>query len=80
MIPGNKQEVTQLAANPNNAMLVVGLGDGSIRTHDLTTTDTLNTFSGHRSAITCFTFDHHGHRLASGAKVRFKLAHGASFE
>ncbi|KAG8269233.1 Dip2/Utp12 protein [Homalodisca vitripennis] len=68
VIPGEKHEVTQLAASPNKVLLAAGYSDGSVRTYDLNSTDNLSVFSGHRSAVTCFAFDHHGHRLASGAK------------
>lgn len=70
MIPGEKHEVTQLAVSPNKVTLIAGYSDGSVKTFNLENAENLNTFSGHRSAVTCFAFDCHGHRVASGALVR----------
>lgn len=43
-------------------------GDGSIRIWDSRTATVIISFNGHRSAITCLSFDRQGVRLASGAK------------
>lgn len=69
MISGDKHEVTQLSASPNKMTLAAGYTDGSVKIYDLNSTENLNTFSGHRSAVTCFAYDLNGHRLASGSNV-----------
>ena len=43
-------------------------GDGSIRIWDSRIATVINTFNGHRSAVTSLSFDRQGVRLASGAK------------
>ena len=70
VIPGEKHEVTYLAPSPDKQFLSVGYADGTIKVFELSTTDLVATFAGHRSAITCLAYDQLGHRLASGSKVR----------
>lgn len=69
VIPGEKHEVTYLIPSPDKLFLSVGYADGTVRVFELSTTDLVATFSGHRSAITCLAYDQLGHRLASGSKV-----------
>ncbi|XP_034249502.1 WD repeat-containing protein 3 [Thrips palmi] len=68
VIPGEKHEVTFILPSPDKQFLAVGYADGSIRVFELSTTDLVATFSGHRSAINCLAYDENGHRLASGSK------------
>lgn len=69
VIPGDKHEVTFLTPSPDKQFLSVGYGDGTIKVFELGSLDLVATFSGHRSAITCLSYDEGGHRLASGSKV-----------
>lgn len=46
----------------------MGYEDGSIRLWDSKIATVIVSFNGHKSAITCFSFDRSGARLASGAK------------
>lgn len=61
--------MTFILPSPDKQFLTVGYADGTIRVFELSTTDLVATFSGHRSAITCLAYDQSGHRLASGSKV-----------
>jgi WD40 repeat protein len=69
VIPGEKASVTRLASSPNETHIAVGYADGNVKIFDITSTENVCTFSGHKSAITALTFDQDGTRLASGSKV-----------
>jgi U3 small nucleolar RNA-associated protein 12 len=57
-----------LKTSPNNRQIAVGYEDGVVRLFDLNSGECLVTFSGHKSAATCLSFDIEGMRLVSGAK------------
>jgi WD40 repeat protein len=69
VLPGDKYEVTYLASSPNKKYLAAGYSDGTVKVFDLKSGDNITSFSGHRGAITCLTYDAVGHRLASGAQA-----------
>lgn len=66
VIPGEKTEVSVLCATKKS--LAAGFNDGSVKTFDVDTGETLSVFSGHKSTVTCLSYDSSGHRLASGSK------------
>ncbi|XP_039277698.1 WD repeat-containing protein 3 isoform X2 [Nilaparvata lugens] len=68
VFPGEKHEVSKLAASPDKQSLAVGYTDGSVKTFNLETCENVSIFSGHKTGITCLKYDLMGHRLASGAK------------
>lgn len=70
-LQGDKHEVSSLARSPDHAYLAVGYMNGSIKTFDLTTGESLVTFHGHRSTVTALEYEHGGLRLVSGAKVLY---------
>jgi U3 small nucleolar RNA-associated protein 12 len=69
-LEGEKQQVSCLAASPNQKNLAVGYSDGSIRVFDLTKGELAITFTGHKSAVSALNYDLQGMRLVSGSMVR----------
>lgn len=69
VLPGDKYGVTYLASSPNKKYLAAGYSDGTVKVFDLTSGENVTSFSGHRGAITCLSYDAEGHRLASGAQA-----------
>ena len=64
-----KLEVTSVAASPADVRLVaVGYSDGSIRLWDVGTREVEVTFTGHKTEVTCLTWDQPGLRLVSGSR------------
>ena len=66
-------EVTALAIRPDKEALAVGFHDGTIKLYHQTEDEYFDSedsviFNGHKSAVTCLTFDVLGHRLASGSR------------
>nr|CAD7572339.1 unnamed protein product [Timema californicum] len=68
VLPGDKHQVTCLAACPDKQHLAVGYRDGSVKVFNLKTGENTTVFSGHRADITCLVYDADGHRLVSGSK------------
>lgn len=68
VLTGDKFEVTQLAASPDNRHIACGYSDGTIKTFDLRSGEIVTVFSGHRAAITTLAYDALGHHLASGSQ------------
>nr|CAD7392861.1 unnamed protein product [Timema cristinae] len=68
VLPGDKHQVTCLAACPDKQHLAVGYRDGSVKVFNLKTGENTTVFSGHRADITCLVYDAEGHRLVSGSK------------
>ena len=71
----NYQEVTALTVNEQYDKIAFGFNDGSIkmfsRDEDLEWSwaeDSGVIFNGHKSGVTCLSFDQDGHRLASGSR------------
>lgn len=69
VLPGDKYEVTYLASSPNKKYLAAGYSDGTVKVFDLTSGENVTSFSGHRGAVTCLSYDAEGHQLASGAQA-----------
>lgn len=69
VLEGEKNQVSCLAASPDNKHLAVGYSDGSIKIFNLTNGDLAVTFSGHKTAVSALNYDHLGMRLVSGAMV-----------
>ncbi|ODQ52305.1 WD domain, G-beta repeat-containing protein [Saitoella complicata NRRL Y-17804] len=62
-------EVTVIARSlANGDMYAVGYSDGSIRIWELSSSNLVVTFNGHRSSVSALCFDVSGTRLASGSK------------
>ncbi|XP_071439850.1 WD repeat-containing protein 3 [Hetaerina americana] len=68
VLTGEKWEVTRLCPSPVKNFLAVGYADGTIKVFDFTNPDNPVSYVGHKSAITCLSYDWNGHRLASGSK------------
>lgn len=69
VLPGEDIVVSQIAASPSGNHIAVGYVDGNINVFELTNSDVVCVFAGHKSAVTCLQYDEQGHRLVSGAKV-----------
>ncbi|XP_065648655.1 WD repeat-containing protein 3 isoform X2 [Hydra vulgaris] len=68
MLKGVNAEVTALAKAPgNSSMIAVGYSDGAIKMWNLKTNISDISFSGHKSAVTCLSFDITGTKLVSGS-------------
>lgn len=64
-----KSQVTAIAQSKTDPdVFAVGYEDGSIRLWDSKIATVIVSFNGHKSAVTCFSFDKSGGRLASGSK------------
>jgi U3 small nucleolar RNA-associated protein 12 len=64
-----KAQVTAIAQSKTDPdVFAVGYEDGSIRLWDSKIATIIVSFNGHKSAVTCFSFDDSGARLASGSK------------
>lgn len=74
VLPGDKYEVTYLASSPNKKYLAAGYSDGTVNVFDLKSGENVTSFSGHRGAVTCLTYDAEGHHLASGAQACVNLS------
>ncbi|CAB3253596.1 unnamed protein product [Arctia plantaginis] len=68
VLPGEDIVVSQIAASPSGNHIAVGYVDGNINVFELTNSDVVCVFAGHKSAVTCLQYDEQGHRLVSGAK------------
>jgi U3 small nucleolar RNA-associated protein 12 len=69
--PSNSVErVTHLCLKEDSekAVTAVGYADGSVRLWNFEDGSTLMTLQGHRSAISCLSFNHAGHLLASARR------------
>ncbi|XP_065226210.1 WD repeat-containing protein 3 [Planococcus citri] len=64
---GEKHECVFLAACPKSHKIAAGYSDGTLTINELNSEEN-ETFSGHRSPITCISFDEEGHRIATGSK------------
>lgn len=53
--------------------MAAGYADGSVQIYDLKSSEVISIFSGHRTEVTCLTYDRFGHKLASGSKVFKKM-------
>lgn len=71
VLSGENSIATRLTASPNKRHIAIGYADGTIKTFDLRSGETISIFIGHRSEITALAYDSLGHRLASGSKVRY---------
>ncbi|KAH3725680.1 WD repeat-containing protein 3-like [Dreissena polymorpha] len=67
-LKGEKHEVTELAASPDNQHVAVGYSDGRICVFNLQSGEAVITFSGHKSAVSALAYDQTGLRLVSGGK------------
>jgi U3 small nucleolar RNA-associated protein 12 len=64
-----RSQVTAIAQSKIDPdVFAVGYEDGSIRLWDSKISTVIVSFNGHKSAVTCFSFDDSGARLASGSK------------
>lgn len=64
-----RSQVTAIAqSKADSDIFAVGYEDGSIRLWDSKIATVIVSFNGHKSAITTFSFDQYGARLASGSK------------
>lgn len=63
----DKQEVTSLRNSPDGVHLAAGYVDGIVEIFNLKTKISVCSFSIHRSAITCLSYDSLGMRLFSGS-------------
>ena len=64
-----KVEVTCISASPSDSrMLAAGYSDGSIRLWDVGTREADVTFTGHKTSVTCLSWDVAGLRLVSGSR------------
>ncbi|XP_046392675.1 WD repeat-containing protein 3 [Ischnura elegans] len=68
VLNGEKSEVTRLCPSPVKKFLAAGYADGAIQVFDLTDPENPVSYIGHKSAITCLSYDWSGQRLASGSK------------
>lgn len=68
IIQGQKFEAVYVRVCTTTFQLAVGYRDGSVIVYDSKTGDSISTFAGHRSTISCISFDNEGHRLATGSK------------
>ena len=56
-LAGAQHEVTCMCVNSSGSLLSVGYNDGSIRLFDPGSGDNEVTFTGHKSAVNCLSFD-----------------------
>lgn len=70
-VQGGSHRVTRLSVREarldDKSVCAVGYMDGSVRLWDIKAASILQTLQGHRSAVSCLSFDKSGHRLASGS-------------
>lgn len=64
---GEKHECVYLTACPHTQKIAAGYTDGTVIIYEPNSEENA-TFSGHRSPVTCISFDNDGHRLATGSK------------
>lgn len=64
-LKGKNSEITSIAKS--SSIIAAGFNDGSVKLWDLKTFTNEISFSGHKSAVTCLSFDHNGTRLVSGS-------------
>lgn len=69
ILNGEKSTVTCLVADSNHRNIAAGYADGTIQIFDLRTGSSVVSFIGHKTAVSCLTYEEGGSYLASGGKV-----------
>ncbi|CAK9018890.1 WD repeat-containing protein 3 [Durusdinium trenchii] len=67
VLANSTDRVSRLCMQAGGLRCAAGYLDGTVRIWDLKAHHVLQTFQGHRSAVTCFAFDKAGQLLASGS-------------
>ena len=72
-LAGDEHECTVLREAVSSFQLAVGYKNGSVKIFNLSSGELQATFNGHKSSVTCLSFDENCMRLVSGSKVCFQI-------
>lgn len=73
VLKGELSYVSCLMHDATYKNIAVGYGDGMIRIFNIRSGSCIVSFCGHKSAVSCLTYDDGGLNLASGGKVQLFL-------